>query len=472
MRLPVWRSVVAKGDAAEATANPFESWAKALGVLRNRLFAPIDIACLVFFRIAFGTVVLWEVGRFFDRGWIGRHYIEPTFHFTYFGFNWVQPWPGDWMYVHFVGLGVLATLIVIGLWYRVAMVLFFFAFTYVFLLDQARYLNHFYLISLFSFLMIFIPANRAFSLDALLNPRIQSDTVPSWTLWILRAQMGIVYFYGGLAKINSDWLNGEPMREWLADRTDFILIGRWFTEEFTVYLFSYGGLLLDLLIVPFLLWKPTRPFAFMAALGFHLTNAELFPIGIFPWFAIAATMLFLPPEWPRVVFAGKRLEIPEQAKAVASAGARPAMNLTLGLLGIYLAVQLLVPLRHHLYPGNVSWTEEGHRFAWHMRLRDKDGEAQFFATDPVSGQTWEIDTGEYLTNGQEDEMAGRPDMILQLSHHIADRLREQGYGQVEVRATVMSSLNSREEQLLIDPTVDLAAQSRSLRHADWINDLD
>ena len=282
--------------------------------LQRRLFAPIDIASLVCFRIAFGALMIWETWRYIDRGWVARYYIEPTFHFTYFGFGWVKPWRDDWMHVHFYALGVLAVMIMAGLFYRVSVTLFFLGFTYVFLLDQARYLNHFYLISLLSFLLIFVPAHRAFSLDALLRPSTLSDTAPLWALWIFRAQLAIVYFYAGLAKINRDWLRGEPLREWLGDRTDFFLIGPLFTEEWMVYLFSYGGLFLDLLVVPFLLWGPTRPYAFAAALAFHLLNAELFPIGIFPWLAIAATLLFFPPEWPRVLFAIKRREIPEPGK--------------------------------------------------------------------------------------------------------------------------------------------------------------
>jgi len=90
----------------------------------------------------------------------------------------------------------------------------------------------------------------------------------------------------------------------------------------------------------------------------------------------------------------------------------------------------------------------------------------------VGGETWEVDALEIVTPRQEGEMATRPDMILQISHYIADMLREEGYDQIEVRANVMASLNSREPQLLIDPNVDLAAQPRSLWHAGWITDLE
>jgi vitamin K-dependent gamma-carboxylase len=101
-----------------------------LASMGRALFAPVDIAALVYFRIAFGLVMFWEVWRYFDHGWIGRYWIEPVMHFTYYGFDWVRPWPGNGMYLHFVGLGLLAIGITLGCWYRVCTVLFFAGFTY------------------------------------------------------------------------------------------------------------------------------------------------------------------------------------------------------------------------------------------------------------------------------------------------------------------------------------------------------
>jgi len=68
-----------------------------------------------------------------------------------------------------------------------------------FLLDQSKYLNHFYFASLFSFIMIFVPANRAFSIDALLWPKLKERPIRRWTVWLLRFQMGCVYIlFAGL----------------------------------------------------------------------------------------------------------------------------------------------------------------------------------------------------------------------------------------------------------------------------------
>lgn len=481
------------------------------------IFTPVDIASLAYFRIAFGLVMLWEVWRYFNYGWIGAYYIDPVFHFSYYGFGWVQPWAGVGMYLHFFALGVLALCIALGLFYRVAAVLFFFGFSYVFLLDQTQYLNHFYFVALVSLLMIFVPAHRAFSVDARRRPRIRTDTVPFWAPAMLAFQMGIVYFYGGIAKINADWLRGEPMRMWLAAGADRPVVGWLFAHPWAGYFFSYSGLLLDLLIVPFLLWKKTRLAAFAVITAFHLTNAWMFQIGIFPWLAIAATAMFFPFSWPRRFVnylrgrdssterAGERPvdsgEDTEEERSrrgepvgepVGAPGAASSVPLgivpgaarrgfsgfpgsrravILSLLALFVAVQLFLPLRHFAYPGNVSWTEEGHRFAWHMKLRSAEGLASFRITTQ-DGQITQLDpadyVGELLSERQAQKMSYQPDMILQFAHALEENAASNGYEDVEVSAGVIKSLNDRDPQRLIAPEVDLTEQTRSLATADWI----
>jgi hypothetical protein len=448
------------------------------------LFEPVDISFLVFFRIVFGGILLWEVYRYFSYGWITRYFVEPALTFTYYGFSWVKPWSGTGMYIHFVVLGVAAACVMLGLFYRIATPVFFLAFTYFFLLEHTRYLNHFYLVCLISFLMCFLPAERAFSIDALLRRKIRSDVVPAWTLWLLRAQIGIPYFYGGIAKLNSDWIvGGEPMRIWLRPLTTMPGLGHVFAAEWVVYSFVIGGLLLDLLVVPLLLWRRTRPFAFAAAVVFNLLNAVIFEIGIFPWLMLGALLIFFPPDLVRR-FARAFMSPGEEyldaqpspaaarPKTVARRSSVPVLTrsqkIAGGMLAAYLVVQLLVPLRHYLYPGDVSWTEEGHNFAWHMKLRTKDGEALFHVKHPPSGQTWTIKPEDYLKSHQLTKMTTKPDLLVQFAHYLAEQKRREGYDNVEVRAHVMVSLNGREPQLLIDPNVDLAKEEVSLLPARWI----
>jgi vitamin K-dependent gamma-carboxylase-like protein len=428
--------------------------------------------------------MLWEVYRYFTYGWITRYFVEPALTFTYHGFSWVKPWPGRGMYVHFFVLGLAAACVMAGFLYRIAAPVFFLAFTYSFLLDQTRYLNHLYLVCLISFLMCFLPAERAFSVDSLLRPRIRSDAVPAWTLWLLRAQVGIPYFYGGIAKLNSDWLGGgEPMRTWLRPWIRMPGFGSIFATDWVVYGFVIGGLMLDLLVVPLLLWRRTRPFAFAAAVVFNLINAVIFDIGIFPWLMLGALLIFFPPDLVRrfaraFMSQGEAFEDaePSQASATPKTIAERSSSLPLlasqklvaGLLAAYLVVQIVLPLRHYLYPGNVSWTEEGHNFAWHMKLRTKVGEAVFTVTHPETGQTWTIKPEDYLKSHQLMKMITKPDLILFFAHYLAEEKRREGYDEVEVRAQVMVSLNGRQPQLLIDPNVDLTKERVSLLPARWI----
>ena len=443
------------------------------------LFSPVDISFLVFFRIVFGAILVWETYRYFTYGWITRYFVEPAVTFTYYGFSWVKPWPGRGMYIHFLVLGVAAACVMVGFLYRIAAPVFFLAFTYFFLLDQTRYLNHFYLVCLISFLMCFLPAERAFSVDGLLRRKIRSDVVPAWTLWLLRAQVGIPYFYGGIAKLNSDWLlGGEPMRTWLQPLTR-MPGGHIFAADWVVYGFVIGGLMLDLFVVPLLLWRRTRLFAFVAAIAFNLINAVIFDIGIFPWLMLGALLIYFPPDLMRrfaraFMSPGEEFgqPTPERPTTLEDSSSCPTLSssqkLIAGLLAAYFAVQLLLPFRHFLYPGNVSWTEEGHNFAWHMKLRTKVGEAVFTVTHPRSGQTWTINPKDYMESHQLMKMVTKPDLLLLFAHHLAEEKRREGYEDVEVRARAMVSLNGRAPQLLIDPNVDLTKEHVSLLPTRWI----
>jgi hypothetical protein len=179
----------------------------------------VDVASLVFFRVAFGLVMLVAVARYFLYGWIESLFLRPHFFFAYSGFEWVRPWGGLGMYVHFGVLGILAVAIVIGFWTRLSTLLFAIGFTWVHLIDKSNYLNHYYLVSVLAGLMVVLPLGVAWSVDAWRRPEWAADLVPAWTVWVLLAQLGLVYFYGGVAKLNADWLlRAEPLRIWPAAR--------------------------------------------------------------------------------------------------------------------------------------------------------------------------------------------------------------------------------------------------------------
>lgn len=437
--------------------------------VRSSAFTPVDIASIVFFRVTFGLLMAWHVWAYYTEHRLTGFFLEPHLLFNYYGFAWVHPWPGNGLYIHKIVMAVLGLFIAAGFIYRASVALFFFSYLYFFLLDQARYQNHQYLICLFSFLLIFIPAHRAFSVDAMISRKLRAQTVPAWTLWLLRGQMAVVYFYGGVAKINPDWLRGEPMRWVMAQHIDFPIIGRFFTQEWAVYLMSYSALLLDLCIVPFLLWRRTRVAAFCLATLFHLMNARLFSIDVFPWLAIATTTLFLSPDWPRRI-------VSIFSRATASSPSLSATELTsprkqqwvFALVVVYLAIQFLIPLHPFLLSGGSQWALMQHRFCWRMMLQKQSVQGYFYVTDPTTDRTNRVAPHDFLTPMQMARIYWQPDTVLQCAHYLARTMPRMGAKPLSIEARIFISVNGRRPELFVDPNVNLAAESRSLLPPRWV----
>ncbi|MGD8608975.1 MAG: HTTM domain-containing protein [Myxococcales bacterium] len=441
--------------------------------IRSRIDAlrdPIDGASLGLFRAGYGLLMLVSIIRFWAKGWIDALYIQPTMFFPYWGFEWIQPWPGVGMYIHFAVLAVLAVLITVGLWSRPALGLFFVGFTYVELIDRTNYLNHYYLISLLALLMAFLPVERAFSMRRLFD-RDTPSSVPRWSLYVMRAQVGLVYVTAGLAKLRADWLfRAEPLHTWLLASSDMPLIGPSLADKSVAFAMSWAGAFFDLFVVVFLLWRPSRPFAYAAVVVFHTLTGMLFPIGVFPLVMSLSATIFFEPDWPRRWFGDRpRLERPQLARS------RPwtlAQRVGLAVFALYFAFQIAFPWRQMLYPGNACWTEEGFRFAWHVMLMEKTGQVDFRVVDDQSGKSWVVSPRQSLTPLQHRMMSTQPDMILSFAHHLEEAWKKQGYTNVSVYADAWASLNGRPRQRLVSPGVDLSRQREGWAPKTWIVPLD
>lgn len=480
----------ADGGAVGKAGGPFSAGSRSTPAVSvharswvENLFSPIDIASIAVFRISFGLLLLYDVYRYFARDWIKLQYIDPPYHFALFGFDFIQPLPGDGMYWLFAALGLCALLIALGLFYRLAITAFFIGFSYLFLIDEALYMNHFYLVGLLAFLMIFVPAARGWSLDAYFSGRPQNATVPGWSLWILRAQVEILLIYAGIVKLNADWLQGEPLGYWLAHSAHLPVIGPLLLDDRIIQLGAWGATLLHLTGAVLLLFRSTRLYAFLAYCVFHFLNHTFFYIGIFPWLTIAATLLFFDPWWPRTVWQNlrrlARLPIAVSAQAAdppvektANVWLMPAPRMRVAIVTLivgWITLQVLVPLRHHLYPGTSSWHEQGLNFSWQMMLRQKKGHAVFYVCDPNTHKQWIVDPRSLLTQHQYGEMTVRPEMIRRFAHYVEKVWAERhGTRDVEVHAFTAASLNGRRSQALVDPRRDLTEIGYSFGNSDWI----
>ncbi|GAA0892093.1 HTTM domain-containing protein [Fulvivirga kasyanovii] len=431
----------------------------------QKLFRPVDNSPLILFRIVFGLLIFLEAWGAILTGWVRRAFIEPQYTFPFIDFSWLQPLPGYGMYIHYIIMGIAGLMVMFGFYYRLGIGIYTIMWSGVYFMQKTNYNNHYYLLVLMCMLMCLVPAHRYASIDAKRHPEKKSLTCPQWCLWIFAIQTTIVYIYASVAKMYPDWIAAKPISIWFDYKSDYFLVGPLLAKEWFQHSIAYGGILFDLLIAPGLIWKRTRKYAFIASIFFHLFNSIIFQVGVFPYMGIALGVFFFEPEVIRRIFF-KRKPVPEYLDTY-----KPRIAWVY-IVGLYFVMQILLPLRHWLYPGNVHWTEEGHRLSWHMMLRVKSGYVFFKVVDPKTGREWRVNPNKYLTYKQSKAIASRPDMCWQFVQILKEDYADKGYPEVAIYAVGKVSLNGREQQPLYDESIDLAkVEWKRFRHSDWLLDM-
>ena len=431
-------------------------------------------APLAVFRIVLGLMLFVSIARFWSKGWIEELYIKPHHFFPFYGFEFVRPL-GVYTYLLFAICAVSALLVMIGYCYRVAIFSLFISFTYIELIDKSTYLNHYYFISVLCLIMVFLPAHVYFSVDAYKNPNLCSGKIPKWSIDVIKLLVFVLYFYAGLAKINSDWLlMALPLKIWLPARNDMPVIGFLFNYTWTPYLFSWFGCLYDLTIVFFLLNSKTRPFAYLTVVVFHVLTAILFPIGMFPYIMIVTGLIFFSSDFHEKIIQKIANWLRLKTRFISSNTSyqlRPLkQRLILSGFAVLFLFQLLFPFRYLLYPGELFWTEQGYRFSWRVMLMEKSGHAQFIVKD-ASGKQEFVNNSDFLTTLQEKMMATQPDMILQYAHILKEHYSNNGFQSPQVYVDSYVALNGRLGKPLIDSSTDLARETESFQNKNWITSL-
>ena len=425
-----------------------------------------NIAPLVVFRIAFGAVLFISTLRFILHGWVTDFYISPKFHFPFFGFEWLRPASPAVMYLLYAVMAVAALFICLGFFYRIASVSFFFIFCYAELLDKTYYLNHYYLVTICSFLLIWVPANRNFSLDVLRKPQLLATQVPSWTMLIFKYQLLIIYCCAGLSKLTHEWLiEAMPLKIWLPAKASLPLIGPLLKYQWTAYLFSWASALFDLTIPFILLNRSSRRFGYFLVIIFHVMTVILFQIGMFPWLMMSATLIYFSEgfhlkliQWMREKIGNKKSkETLEQFLPVN----KKRQQVTLVCMGLFFTLQIFIPFRYLLYPGNLLWTEQGYRFSWRVMLMEKSGTCFFYVRDGREGKKFQVNNAIFLTPYQERMVETQPDMILQYAKILADNYRDEGMHDPQVTVESYVSLNGSGSRLFIDSSVNLVQERES-----------
>ena len=341
-------------------------------MLNRLLFQRIDNSPLIVFRIIFGILVSLECFGAIATGWVKRNLITPKYTFPFLDFEFLQPLPGNGMYYYFALMGLLGLFIAVGFKYKASIISFTVLWTATYLMQKSAYNNHYYLLMLLSSIMVFMPANTYASIDAKQNPEIKRFSMPQWCRLIFILQLLIVYTYASVAKLYPDWLNTNVMDLLMSNKQHYFLIGDLLQQKWLHYILAYGGILFDGLIIPLLLFKKTRKWAFIISVFFHLFNSVVFQIGIFPYLSLAFSLFFFEPKIIQKLFLKKKPFYIDDVVVISN------YRISLiALFSIFFLIQIAFPLRHHFIKDNVLWTEEGHRLSWRMMLRTKSGKAVF-----------------------------------------------------------------------------------------------
>ncbi len=443
-----------------------------INFIKSYFLKPVHLAPLAVFRMAFGILMLASVLRFIAKGWVYDMYIRPKVFFSYYGFEWIKPLAGNAMYIVFVIMALAALCIALGFFFRIASITFFLLFTYVELIDKTNYLNHYYFISIASFLLIFLPAHRYFSLDVLRNKNLYATHTPNYFILTIKFQVFVVYFFAGLAKVNSDWLlHAQPLKIWLPAHSEMPIIGHLLTKEWVAYFFSWFGCIYDL-VIPFLLLVPrfVKP-AYFFVIVFHLATSLFFNIGMFPYIMITLTTIFFTENF--------HIQIIEKIRSLFSKSTlletpllfepkKPVFKLFAVLFVFHFTIQLVMPFRYLLYDGNLFWTEQGYRFSWRVMLMEKAGTAFFYVREKDTGKEIEISNTDYLTPMQEKMMATQPDMLINYAHFLKKEFQNKGFNNPEIVVESYVTLNGKASRLIVDKKTDLSLEEDNLKPKKWI----
>ena len=433
-------------------------------MLDRWLFSKIDNSPLIIFRILFGILVALECYGAMVTGWIQRTLIEPRFTFSFIGFEWLQPLPGNGMYFYFFVMGTLGVCIALGYKYRFSIIAFTLLWTGVYLMQKTSYNNHYYLLILISLFMCIFPANRSYSWDAKKNTALQTNAMYSYVKWTIVLQLFIIYTYAAIAKMYGDWLDFGIVKILMQGKANYYLIGELLQQSWVHKIIGVSGILFDLLIIPALLWHPTRRIAFFTSVFFHVFNSIVFQIGIFPYLSLAFSVFFFEPETIRRLFFKRKKPNTEHEFRLPS-----YKNIAITVGSIYFLLQLILPLRHYFIKDDVLWTEEGHRMSWRMMLRSRSGKIQFKVLNHENNESKIINLDDYLTRKQKQKIAAYPDFIWQFAQHLKKEYALKGKNISVFAQNSKVSINGRPYRAFIDPKVDLANVNWDhFKHHDWI----
>jgi HTTM domain/Vitamin K-dependent gamma-carboxylase, lumenal domain len=429
--------------------------------LAEILGTPITSTPVCLFRFLFGMTLFYFV--FSKRQFLVDYYTLSKFYFKYPLFSWVKAPSKQSMKWIIYTLCVSSLLFSLGVAYTYSTLVTFILFTYIFLLDKAIYTNHHYLICLLLFLFLMIPGAHTYSIDAWISGHFFGNSpIPYGNLLIIQIQLLVMYTWGGINKINFDWMiRAQPLRQRLRSRAECYtgIVRKLFKQKWFAYVMSWGGMFFDLsiiwlfLFVPdyFLLWT-------MVFLIFHLFNQWFFKIGIFPYMNYASLILFYPFE-----------VVPESYRTI------PVGSFELFFFVAFVSIQALIPSIRFLHfaliagPARDLMYDAYWNFSWTMKLKHTTAFIEFTVFDRVSKEKiLKFIPQEILLPRLYQYLSKYPSNVLQYVTHLrrSYELDQKNYG---IKAKNIANINDRGEVTVIDETIDLTKEKqKNVGTYSWI----
>ena len=458
------------------------------------LFKPINPSIVSIYRIIFGCFMCYQMIVYYNLDYTYQFMAGPEILFPYRGLEFMQPLPIFYLkIIHFLLL-VSSLLIILGIWYRYAIVFFFIGFTYFSFIDITLYNNHIYLFSLISFVMIFLDADILYSLRRKKTKKKLKNYIPAWNQYLLIFLISLPYFFGGIAKLSSNWLHTD-LTKILYNQSNSSLLYDIIPENVFIFLIKYGGLTYDFMIVFLLLNKKTRKIGIALVIIFNITNNSLLfnDIGAFPLLMICSTILFfdsskvsdyintLLPNKTNKTLSKKEIKLAkrrikkEVVHIINSTNDQTEWTkkkkATALIIGVFILFQITIPFRHFLLSNNPEWTGLGSRFAWRMKMQTKEIiDFKMSLIDRSNNASGNIEAETYLTANQLKHIAEDPHNFIILAKYLYF-LAEKDYNMNDPKITVdlKVKFNGLETQNLIAPNADLVnLDKNTFAEKSWI----
>lgn len=446
------------------------------------MFDEISGQNLGIFRIILASGLIYEALRI--NKVIPIYYLNPEFFIKWDFFQNIPIFKEAILYNLTYILFFSSIFLLIGFLFRFFSLLYLSIYVYFILIEASYYNNHYYFISLLIFILFFTKADNCFSVKNFIQRKrnkVIEKSVPRWNYSILKFQIFIAYFLAGIVKLNFAWLSTNTFRCVMDYGTEYPKDSLFYHSNFGIYFLTFGGVFFDLIVPLMLLTKRWRLFAIPAILTFHTINAATLNIGVFPYLMAGCTIVFYKADivdyWKKIIknlnvkmafrerFSAEKLNKIEQ---------KPFSPFVFYFLIVFVVLQLLIPYRHLLIPGNVGWTGEGNSFSWRMKMGLKaPTRFELFVHNKYTGMEYKPQIN--INPHQYSSLWICPNRIIQVANFVALRTSKQFNVSVDsltINCKTDLIFNNHPSSPLYDTTVNLLeVKLNKWGHTDFITKL-